>query len=297
MTIPLTRPAEFNGQNAAMRKAYPSSTPLSTAPNRLPLLKYDGVCGIVEYKAGRLRMLSRTGEDYSVSCAVILEQVGLAMERTGHRRSNAYIMGEVWQPGVDQPTISGRFRNESTVCDTFEFRMFDFVDMDVPLESQPYYMRMERYRVISAAAIRMLKYAAPIYPATPDVSPEEMARSLGPGYDGIVIWDLMGTPLLDKKARAGQAIKFKPNITVDARVEAVIEGKGKHAGRLGALSISYNGKVSEVGTGFSDKQRAEFWANPPLGQIAEVEAMGYTPDGILREPRFKGLRFDKKESD
>jgi ATP-dependent DNA ligase len=33
------------------------------------------------------------------------------------------------------------------------------------------------------------------------------------------------------------------------------------------------------------------------GAIVEVEAMGLTPDGKLREPRFKGIRYDKAGAD
>jgi DNA ligase-1 len=35
----------------------------------------------------------------------------------------------------------------------------------------------------------------------------------------------------------------------------------------------------------------------PCGKIVEVECMGITPDGRLREPRFKGIRYDKAGTD
>lgn len=81
-------------------------------------------------------------------------------------------------------------------------------------------------------------------------------------------------------------LKVKPNITHDVKVIGVIEGKGKHAGKMGAL-ITPMGKV---GTGFTDKDREiKDW----MGKIIEVESMQLTPYGKFRHPRFIRERPDK----
>lgn len=314
MMFPLTRPCEYAATSKAFQKKEPSTAALGSSLSRIALAKYDGVCGIAEFVPNKPpRMLSRTGEDYSISCDFLLKKLAAALESQGLDHQPVYIMGEVWRPNCEQPKISGDFRQKNETIYDFQFRIFDMVFASYPLKDQPYYWRLDQYRDLVATQYPQqpgaLESTAPLYWAdkvelAQTDSPEEVARTMGPGFDGLVIWDLNGTPLEDKKARDGQAIKFKPNITVDVRCNGGIQGEGKHAGRLGALTFSYQGKSGSVGTGFSDAQRIAFWQalvagapESPSGQIIEVEAMGLTPDGNLREPRFKGIRFDKQESD
>ncbi len=81
-------------------------------------------------------------------------------------------------------------------------------------------------------------------------------------------------------------LKVKPKDTYDVEVLGIQEGTGRNQGRLGAL-ITSKGKV---GTGFSDRQRDQ---GVPIGSIIEVEAMGLTPNGKFRHPRFIRVREDK----
>ena len=57
--------------------------------------------------------------------------------------------------------------------------------------------------------------------------------------------------------------KLKPLPDEDARVMAYLQGKGRHAGRMGALLLQMaNGQRFALGTGFSDVQRD---TPPPVG--------------------------------
>lgn len=313
MTLPLTRPTEYAATSKAFQKAYHSTLLLGHALDRVLLAKYDGVCGLAVFETGRTpRMLSRTGEDYSASCQAILGALERALQYAGWNGAALMVAGEVWRKDCPQPKISGDFRQQHSVIRDFQFRVFDAVYLHAPPESQPYHVRMDRYRAFTrhrpSPTLQdqtFITYAQTVRPS-PGQTPEQLAREMGPGYDGVVLWDLNGLPLWDEKAKQGQAIKFKPNITVDVRCTGGIQGEGKHYGRLGALTyVTADGKVGSVGTGFSDAYRERIWAalmrrdgaSSCVGDIFEVEAMGYTPDGNLREPRFKGFRFDKKESD
>jgi len=116
------------------------------------------------------------------------------------------------------------------------------------------------------------------------------------GFEGIMIKDL-DAPYVCK--RHASWLKMKPFIEVSLEVTDVEEGTGKNVGRLGALVCSGvdDGKaiVVNCGSGFSDSDRIEFWANRDSlpGQIVEVRADAITQnqDGTysLRFPRF--LRF------
>lgn len=91
-------------------------------------------------------------------------------------------------------------------------------------------------------------------------------------------------------------LKIKPTITVDLECVGYEEGTGRNLGRLGAFIFEglYNGSNVRVnvGTGYSDQDRAHFWAirDELVGCIGEIEAdkVSENKDGgfSLRFPRF-----------
>jgi DNA ligase-1 len=121
--------------------------------------------------------------------------------------------------------------------------------------------------------------------------------SVEQGYEGIMIKEL-DAPYQCK--RSDFWMKWKPTITVDLTIVGFEEGTGRNEGRLGA--IIYEGVDNErtirvnVGTGFSDSDRDEFWAarDRLLGVVGEIEADAVTQnqDGSysLRFPRHKRFR-------
>jgi len=121
-------------------------------------------------------------------------------------------------------------------------------------------------------------------------------EALKNNYEGIMIKDLDAKYVCKRHVAW---LKQKPFIEVSLEVTNVEEGTGRNEGRLGALVCSGvdDGKtiVVNVGSGFSDSDRDEFWADRDsiVGQIVEVRADAITQnqDGTysLRFPRF--LRF------
>jgi DNA ligase-1 len=123
------------------------------------------------------------------------------------------------------------------------------------------------------------------------------AQAVAGGYEGIMIKD-PEAPYECKRSVAW--LKLKPFIEVSLEVTNVEEGTGKNVGRLGAFVCSGmdDGKLItvNVGSGFSDDNRIEFWnsRDSVIGNIVEVRADAVTQnqDGTysLRFPRFKGFR-------
>lgn len=121
-------------------------------------------------------------------------------------------------------------------------------------------------------------------------------ESIEAGFEGIMIKDV--TARYECK-RSHSWLKMKPFIEVSLAVTAVEEGTGRNEGKLGALVCEGedDGKqiAVNVGSGFTDTDRNEFWTDKDnlLGQIVEVRADAITQnqDGTysLRFPRF--LRF------
>lgn len=118
------------------------------------------------------------------------------------------------------------------------------------------------------------------------------------GFEGIMIKDPNGKW---EGKRSVAWLKQKPFIEVSLEVVAVEEGTGRNQGKLGAVVCEGvdDGKhiVVNVGSGFSDEQRSEFWQakDTLVGQIVEVRADAATRSQdsedtwSLRFPRF--LRF------
>ncbi len=125
-----------------------------------------------------------------------------------------------------------------------------------------------------------------------------MKEMVEAGYEGIMIKDP------DAKyecKRTTSWLKMKPFIEVSLAVISVEEGTGRNVGKLGAIVCEGvdDGKriVVNCGSGFTDKQRAEFWEarDTLVGQVVEVRADAATRSQdsedtwSLRFPRF--LRF------
>ena len=109
----------------------------------------------------------------------------------------------------------------------------------------------------------------------------ELARIERIGGEGLVLrqpgCDYVG-------GRSSTMQKVKSQHDAEALVIDHIDGRGKHAGRLGSLVCQLaNGLTFAIGTGFTDEQRA----NPPaVGTFITFRHRGFTARGIPRCQSF-----------
>lgn len=118
------------------------------------------------------------------------------------------------------------------------------------------------------------------------------------GGEGVVIKNRLAA--YSRGKRNCDLMKRKRNISYDLEVVDIASGTGLFSKSVGSLICKWkDGKTISVGTGLTHTQRNEWFVNPYkiIGQIVEVAAMMETSDGMLREPVFAGIRYDKEQGD
>lgn len=122
------------------------------------------------------------------------------------------------------------------------------------------------------------------------------------GEEGIMI-NICDAPYEFK--RTNSLLKCKKFDSLDLEVVGVEEGSGRLAGMLGAVQVRYkDGNIVRVGSGFSDAERKQYWANPELilNKVVEVKYFEETTNAdktfSLRFPTWcSNIRTDKLTPD
>jgi DNA ligase 1 len=111
-----------------------------------------------------------------------------------------------------------------------------------------------------------------------------LAAVLRAGGEGLML-HRADAPVLDGRQPA--LLKLKPLHDAEAEVLAVVPGRGRHQGRMGALRVrTHDGIEFSLGTGFSDAQRD---LPPPPGSWVTFTHRGSTAAGVPRFASFLRL--------
>ena len=88
--------------------------------------------------------------------------------------------------------------------------------------------------------------------------------------------------------RLSSALKVKKYFDTECLVRAILPGKGKYAGKMGALSCEMaDSRLLKIGSGFSDAMRAK---PPAVGSTITFKYYGLTKKGKPRFPVFLHIR-------
>lgn len=121
---------------------------------------------------------------------------------------------------------------------------------------------------------------------------ETLDSVLGLGFEGLMIKD--ATRPYERK-RSSAILKVKRFHDLEAVVVDKLEGTGRLAGTLGALVCEWRNQRFQVGSGFTDAERARIWADPEaLDRIVTVKYQELTKDGVPRFPTFLRFREDQE---
>lgn len=117
---------------------------------------------------------------------------------------------------------------------------------------------------------------------------------LAAGGEGLMLRD---PDSLYERRRSRHLLNLKPSRTIDATVVAVESGRGRHAGRMGALRcMTPAGVAFGVGTGFTDEERELRHAAGLVGEVIEVSYERLTDRGRPLGAAFKGARAEQEAS-
>jgi Straboviridae DNA ligase len=172
------------------------------------------------------------------------------------------------------------------------FYLFDVLPLDEFMEGESTEILRERRKRISAIKT---KNVSPINAVTID-SDEEVAqwyqKFLDAGYEGIMLKDPEAKYATDR----GKAwLKYKPVKTIEGEILDIEAGSGRNANRLGAFKcLLESGEISNVGIGFSDKQREDYYSDDLKGCIIELLVQKETQQvAKARFPVFHRFRDDR----
>jgi len=265
--------------------------------------KLDGVRVLtIVYPTGRVDQYSRNGKEL-VNFPHIKEQFSKTV--TGLTEPTVFD-GEVMS-GSFQDLMKQIHRKDNVKANDAVLHLFDFLPLrDFQAGSWGFRSQIERSEKLRAWKDLWAKETpniAILDQQLVDLDTDEgqaefkaiNARAIAGGYEGIMIKD----PEAGYECkRTVKWMKLKPFIEVSLTVVDTEEGTGKNVGRMGALvceGVDDGRQIRvNVGSGFSDQQREDFWGCRADGHVVEVRADAVTQnqDGTfsLRFPRFKSFR-------
>jgi DNA ligase-1 len=192
--------------------------------------------------------------------------------------------GELWLGRGRFDELSGMVRRASPVDS--EWHQVQYMIFDLPQATESFSERAQRIQTVVAQGQKTWLQAVPQQRLADARSLQTLLKTtVQAGGEGLV---LHRANALWSPGRSDALLKLKPQPDDDARVVGHLPGKGRHAGRLGALLLEMpDGQRFALGTGFTDAQRD---APPAVGSVATYRYRDRTPKGLPRFASFLRVR-------
>jgi DNA ligase-1 len=232
--------------------------------------KFDGVRA--QWDGQRLRF--RGGGDVPAPAAFL------------QRLPAAPLDGELWLGRGRFESLAGLVKREQPV--EAEWREVQYLVFELPGAPGSFAARAARLREIAQAAKWPQLIAVAQEPVADRAALQRRLDDvLRQGGEGLVL-HRADAPYVT--GRGDVLLKLKPLQDAEAVVIGHLPGRGKHAGRLGALAVrGEDGQVFHIGTGFSDAQRDQ---PPPVGSTVTYRYRGLTAKGVPRFASFWRVRAE-----
>ncbi len=181
--------------------------------------------------------------------------------------------GELWLARGRFDELSAIVRRQAPV--DAEWRHVRYMLFELPAAAGSFTERIARMRAIAAAAQRPWLMAIPQFRLA-DVAAlkKKLGEIVRAGGEGLM---LHRADAAYETGRSATLLKLTPWLDAEAVVVGHIPGKGKHAGKLGALRMEMpDGRRFSLGSGLSDALRRD---PPPHGTLVTYRYRELTPKG------------------
>lgn len=309
--LPGARAAELPARLSPMLATLAEEAPAGEA--WLHEIKFDGYRLLARVEAGRCRLFTRSGLDWTERFPAIATACAALPCRA------AWLDGEV--VALDAHGVSRFHDLQRALADNRDeglvYHLFDLVHLDgwdvaaVPLEA-----RKDLLRRLLPAGAGPLRYTDHMEGRGPDFRRQACTFAL----EGIIA-KRRDRPYRPERGKDWLKVKCT------GRQEFVVAGYTHQTGRRSGISALLLGvydhgrliPAGRVGTGFSEREAAALearlkglarpgppfagptpniqalWVEPRL--VVEVAFTEWTPDGALRHPTYQGLRLDREPAE
>ena len=268
--------------------------------------KEDGVwCGVV-WTGKEAALFSRTGNEFYA------ELTDLEIIPTEVQSQPGLYIAELVNPSMSLETLSGLINTnrkapwtvaEFDLMDYCQLRFHDYVPLSALMSGVSVNTHADRLSML--AAILPHQHIIPGTLVHTDEQWRAFAQmQVDAGREGAVLKQLDADWVAGHKGY--RVTKLVKGLDVDLRCVGVsLDGKGKRAGTLAKIMVSYKGKVvgADLGKGWTDEKRAallaEYQEGPSsvVGRIWHIHALQEGSAGGLRLPKAMSRRIDKTVAD
>ena len=254
--------------------------------------KLDGWFVYIDYIDGEWGKLKSRAEREIPSIAYLNEKIEEAL----HPSQNLRLIFEATIPNMQFHELNGILNRKYEDAENVVLNLHDAVWLDMP--EIPFKDRWSSIQGIFNHLWVVLKEQVQLIPILAISSQEDVFyyhfnQVTSSGGEGIILKNYNFGYFFGK--RNAHLMKIKEEVSKDLAVVGMSGGDGKYEGTLGALIVQSRDGTKHTVSGMTDEQRTSWWNDRSLiiGKVVEIKAMKELPDGSLREPRFKCVRFDK----
>lgn len=239
------------------------------------------------------KLISRQGKEFTGMQHIIsdLKQLGIGWFYDGElirKNLDGLSDGENFRIGT------GIINSDAETKEEIKFVIFDYFpesEVVTGQSSAKYKTRRELLigleKTIKEKNLQNVEIVTMVYEGTDQFQIMKwLDYAVNKGWEGL----MLNKDAAYKCKRTTDLIKIKRFYTMDLPIIDVLEGDGRLKGTLGSLVVRYKNNTVNVGSGFDDVLRKEFWDNKEslIGRIVEVKYKEITKD---KKTNLESLQF------